>query len=134
MTTQEIDYQLTRLNQERDEIQTRIDWLNGQRSKLESLEITGSWCNEKFDFDNLPHDKIVGVMLAFGGTWYKSPGAAEGTIDYVSKVEGVTVRCWSGQPPPSCKIVEVVEEVPAVPASKRIVRKLICKEPEAATV
>lgn len=134
MTNVEIDYQIRRLKDECSTIQARIDWLETQRPKLIELETEGSWCNEKFDFDNLPHEKIVKVMLAFGGKWEKAPGVVDGTIDYTATVDGVLVRCWSGQPPPSCKIVEVEEIIPAVPESKRIVRKLVCKEPEMETV
>jgi hypothetical protein len=80
------------------------------------------------DFDYLPHNKVVRVLLTFPGKWTKEP-ASEGRINYILKYSAkLTIRCYQGNPPPNCQIIEVEEEVPAVPASIRKVKKLVCKE------
>lgn len=76
------------------------------------------------DFDNLSHSEVMAVVKAFPGKWNKNiNGAYSDRIDYTSTFDGSQVRCWSGEPPPSCRIIE--EEVP-VPATTRIVRRLQC--------
>jgi len=82
----------------------------------------------QIDFDRLKHDEIVRVMMAFKmGRWNKSVnGASEDRVDYVATSDDMTIRCWSGEPPPHCKIVEVDEVVPAQPETTRSVRKLQC--------
>lgn len=93
---------------------------------LEEHEIGASIFCEIIDFDHLPHDKVVKVIQAFPGKWNKEP--QEFGVHYTTTYEGQKLRCYNGEPPPSCKIIEVEEDVPATPARKRIVRKLQCPE------
>lgn len=87
---------------------------------------------QSIDFNHLRHNQIIQVVSTFGGKWEKTPTGIDERIDYQTKIDGVTIRCWAGEPPPSCKIVEEEIEVPAQPARKQIVRKLVCKETEVA--
>jgi len=112
----------------------RIAWLETKRAAIEATGLDISSAFGSVDFDNLPHADVVKVMLALPGRWNKTPGSSEGTINYEAEIDGVNVRCWCGEPPPSCKIVEVEEVVPAQPETRRMVKKMICKEPEAAEV
>ncbi len=79
----------------------------------------------------MPHKEIVQAVRAIGGKWQKSLNTSYGEspkIDYVTELDGVQVRCWAGEPPPSCRIVEVEEHVPAqvIPAKVVKVRKMVC--------
>ena len=95
---------------------------------LDSIEIEASFFGDNIDFDNLPHDKIVQIIKALNaGKWTKTP-AEEGTIHYSTTIEGVGIRCYKGEPPPNCKVVEYLEEVPeqVIPAKFVTKRKLVC--------
>jgi len=128
MTTKE--HILTNLHRELDHTQTRINILNSI-SELDQLEFyanfySGAEC--QIDFDNLKHDEVIKVIAAVGGKWEKtlSIGAVE-RINYQTTKNGVTYRCWQGEPPPNCKIIDVIETIPAQ-AERTITRKrLVCQ-------
>jgi hypothetical protein len=95
---------------------------------LENIDVDASFCGDKIDFDNLPHAKIIEVVKALNsGKWSKTP-AENGTVNYTTTVGEVDSRCWQGEPPPNCKIVEYLEEVPEqiIPAKVVTKRKLVC--------
>lgn len=114
-----------------EEIKTRVErikWLKKHRTKLEPLpNASRSSPSGGMDFDNLSHADVVKVIKALGGKWKKLP-AHNNTIDYETEVNGTRIRCYQGQPPPSCKIIEVEEFVPEqiIPASIRKVKKMVC--------
>lgn len=114
----------------------RLKWLRKNRKKLADLP-DGYMYGERLDFDTLPHAEVIKVVKALGGKWKKSKnGAKEGRVDYEQKIGPVEVRCWAGEPPPSCRMVEVEEEVPEqiipakpeeiIPAHKVKRFKMIC--------
>jgi hypothetical protein len=111
-----------------------IAWLEKHGDKFDSLAAPGSiYSASLIDFDNLTHPQIIEVIKTFPGKWDKTPSSAKSDrIDYITEFDGVRLRCWQGEPPPSCKIVEVMEDVPAQPASQRLVRKIVCPEGVAA--
>lgn len=86
----------------------------------------------KIDFDYLKHSDIMRVIKHIPGEWIKSPALDPTKIDYIlDMVElDLQVRCWAGEPPPSCKIVEEEVIVPeqVIPARVEIRRKLVCNE------
>jgi len=75
------------------------------------------------------HGQIIAIIRIIGGKWNKT--VADGdkiTYTREEQINGITIQCYKGEPPPSCRIEEIEEDVPAQPAGKRIVRKLVCKE------
>lgn len=108
--------------------------------KLEQLP-GATICGSYIDFDRLEHADVIKVIRTFGGKWKKSLNGTE-RVDYERKLDcGITLRCWNGKPPPSCRVVEIEEEVPEqvipakpaeperiIPAHKRKVRKMICTD------
>lgn len=132
-----VDSQISRLTAEVLEAMEQIKYLIANRTKLEALP-GGAYCGHdpkkgvpRIDFDNLTHSQVVQVVRAFGGKWDKTVADSDKSrVDYQTRepVSGVTIRCWQGEPPPSCKIVEVEEEIPAtvVPARKVKVKKMVC--------
>ena len=91
-------------------------------------------CGDSLDFDNRPHEQVIAIMSHLkAGKWEKNVGFDGKSVDYTNKtlVPGWTVRFWGAAPPPNCKLVEEevdVPEVPAVPATKKKVWKMVCKE------
>ena len=82
-------------------------------------------------------EQLTDFLLSFGGNWnkeindyypdkmnYRRDIRLENGIAYSIKATEVT-------PPDSCKIVEVEEDVPA---TKRMVKKIVCPEPTTASV
>ena len=126
--TKEIDKLMEFLDREIGERRQFKRWVAKHRDKLESLPFGAQLWDGRCDFNSLTHDEILLVMKAFpAGDWEKSPcGGAGITIDYNTVFDGMRVRCWNGQPPPSCRIVEEEVEIPAQPARKEIVRKMVC--------
>ena len=115
----------------------KIRWLRRHRAKLE-LAPDGRFCGEYLDFDYLPHKRTIEVVRTIGGKWKKTPAICEhlsNKIDYTTELEGVKVRVYAGDPPPSCRIVEVEELIPeqVIPAHVKKVRKMVC-QPELSAV
>ncbi len=114
----------------------RIKWLRERKKVLEALP-DGSFCGEFVDFDYLEHQDIIKVVRNLGGKWSKKLNSVhQGKIDYEQQIAGVTVRCYAGKPPPSCRLIDVEEDVPeqVIPAHKRIVKKMICTDAEPVAV
>ena len=112
-------------------IQKRIEWLVEHQKELEKLP-DGGFYTGGLDFDHLPHKEIVKVIRALGGKWTKE-SVNENKITYATEIDGLQVRCWSGEPPPSCKLVEVEEHVPekVIPAHTVKKTKLVCSPGQA---
>lgn len=110
-----------------EELLKFINWLQKHKALLDLLPFQPVFVSNHCDFDCLPHDGVLQVIKAFNaGKWLKTPNG-EATVDYETEIDGMIVRCWHGEPPPSCKIVE--EQV-LVPARLETVRKLVCPKGE----
>lgn len=118
------------------DIRQKIKFLQEHAKPLESLP-EANFCGNRLDFDCLPHPEVIRVVRSLGGKWKKSknesanPGKTK--IDYEAQMGEIFVRCWGGDPPPSCRLVEVEEDVPeqvipakVIPAHKKKVLKMIC--------
>jgi hypothetical protein len=89
-----------------------------------------SWAsyNQSIDFDYPDREATLAIIKAFGGKWDKVVNGDK--VNYSTTTSnGLRIRIYGGTPPPSCKIIEVEEYVPAVPATTRTVRILQCVEP-----
>lgn len=119
-----LDYEIQRLH-------TRRANLVLIGPKADELNLEWSLCNEHLDFDQLPHSAVIRVLKHFGGDWDKTPAPDSDKINYTrtEPLHGFLIRCWCGEPPPSCRIIEEEVEVPEqiVPAHTKTVRKLVCK-------
>lgn len=74
---------------------------------------------------NLTREHALEVMQSLSaGRWEKRicPGHTT-RVDYTATIDGITVRIYGAEAPPTCRIVE--EEVD-VPAHKEIKRTLVC--------
>jgi hypothetical protein len=94
--------------------------------KIDELDLKCHWFGDSLDFDNLKHNEVMKVILAFPGEWKKELNST--SINYTCKYNDYTIRCWMGEPPPSCKIEEYTEVQPSryVPESVVIKHRLIC--------
>ncbi len=129
-----IQDQLKSIDRHIEQLKTQKQWIIEHFDQLESLpEFSSTSGFNMLDFDNLEHADILRVIKAIGGKWDKQPLDYQGEprVNYVGELDGIQIRCWAGKPPPSCKIIEVDEDVPAQPATTRKVKKLVCKEMEA---
>lgn len=117
---------IQRLNEEIEQRQTllrEITEIDLGDLDVEPCIMSGS----RIDFDNLSHDKVINVIKAVGGKWDKTPASEGGRINYSTTKNGIYFQCWSGKPPPNCKIVEVFETIPAQPERVVTRRKLVCQ-------
>jgi hypothetical protein len=104
-----------------------LDWVRRNAAKLDSLPFAPRFWNGFCDYDSLKHTEVVQVILAFPcGHWLKESMGE--TVNYIGHFDGVTVRCWAGEAPPSCQIVEEKVLVPErwVPERWETVRRLVC--------
>ena len=127
-TPQEIRWQeeLVKIQDQINAKQKLHSFYISHKAKFLSLPPLG-YTYGPIDFDNLSHNDIVKVMLAFPGKWTKTINNLR--IDYRLQVEdNITIRCYSGEPPPSCQIVEKEVEVPEtyVPAHTEKRKVLKC--------
>src|SRR5205814_769409 len=122
---------LKQLDNEKAAIARLEAFILTHKEKLDALGLDLSNYFGNIDFDRLTHSEIVRVIQTFPGTWTKTPSASHDNdprIDYSTTYDGMKLRCWAGQPPPNCKIVEETVEVPPQPATTKTVRKLVCTE------
>lgn len=132
MTTQEkIDFLLREIRR----LGKQIRWLRKHQVKLEALPTSVTCGSEKVDFENLSHADVIKVIRAFGGKWKKEP-IGDNQINYVTDIDGLLVRCWRGEPPPNCRVIEVEEMIPerVIPAQVIKRKKLVCQPAFAATI
>jgi hypothetical protein len=103
-------------------------FLRKEADFIESLECTPSIWNENIDFDYPSHADAIKIIRHFGGRWNKSYLANR--VNYTQIADGMTLRLYEGEPPPSCRIVEEMVDVPetVIPARRELVKKLVCRE------
>lgn len=118
----------TRLDEQRMQVNRRAVALAALKNELEQLWLPCSFFDAIIDFDCLPHADVIKVIKLFGGKWKKEPGAHDATVHYTTTYKGIELRCYSGSPPPNCKVVEVEELIPSHYEPERRVkrRKLVC--------
>jgi hypothetical protein len=76
------------------------------------------------------HEIVTTIMQRIaGGKWNKEYSGSY--INYINTTYHPTlqIRIYGSPPPPSCKLVEYEEEVPAQPARKVKKVKIVCDEP-----
>ena len=129
-------------------IDERISFLNLQIAQLNALKeliasdftvetasVSGTgFCYIDIDFPSRA-DVVNILKVLHVGKWEKSKVSNESEkLNYISPpiIGDVAVRLWAAQPPGSCRIVEETVEVPetVVPAHTKIVKRLVCSEPE----
>lgn len=101
-------------------------WVLKHKALFDEVGSEAQFWAGNVDFNHLTHAQVLKVMRTFkAGKWNKtvSSHSQEARIDYTATFDGVSVRCYAGHPPPSCKIVE---EVVLIPAHQEVVRKLVC--------
>ena len=127
-TMNAVDTEIERLVGRIAALNQKVEWLRQHREKLAEVpKISIGWM-DTIDFDNLTHSEVIQVIQALGGTWSKELNADKTKVDYTATIDGESVRCWAGEPPPSCRIVQVEEVIPAQPARTQMVSKLVCNE------
>lgn len=122
---------LERLAEEATAIHERIERVKSLPG-LDDLDLPAYIFGAIIDFDTLSHPEVIRVIKAIGGKWDKTPSGQCARIDYQTEVQGQIIRCWAGEPPPNCKIVEVDEIIPAQPERIEKKRKLVCQEAQPA--
>lgn len=115
----------------RAEIQKRIDRL-GKLDLIPGLDkvelpVHPSFCGEYFDFDYLTHPQTIHLIGCLGGKWEKTLSSG-GTINYETMLNGVRVRVYSGEPPPSCRVIMEDVVIPAQPERIEKRRKIVCTD------
>lgn len=110
-------------------LRKRLEWLEANRETIDAIGVEVSLISETIDLDNPTRDQVLQIIKAFGaGEWEKTPSAHDpATIDYVTEIDGMTLRMYAAPPPPSCRVVEEWVDVPAVPATRVKKLKLECK-------
>jgi len=116
---------------ERDE--KIIEALNLIAERLPSLECSHSVQIAGIDFDRPTREQTLEIIRGLAaGKWVKSVNYDGDKLNYVNDTmfAGLSLRIWASPPPPSCRIIEIEEDVPEqiVAAHKKKVRKLVCSE------
>lgn len=122
-----------------DEIQSRIDEAQEMLQRMQLLEpllaSTGllhkcTMYGDIVDIEETTHEESVLFIKTLGGRWDKEYMESKINYERAEKLHGFRVRIWQGEPPASCKIVEVEEYFPEtiIAAHTRKVRKLQCVE------
>jgi len=124
MTT--YDKLTSKLKREIEERQQQLEFLETIENELKAISVDAVFYGDGIDFDNLTHPQTINVIKAFGGDWEKTPSGSEAKIDYERQVNGKRIRVWGGEPPPNCKLVDVIETIPAQPERVVTRKKLVC--------
>src|ERR1035438_1585713 len=98
-------------------------------NQLEDV-VKPSFYVDYIDFNYPTRESVIKILLALGGSWAKTIGANKNTITYTrtEPLDGMNLRIWCGAPPPSCRIVKVIKQIPEtlVPAHEETCEELIC--------
>lgn len=131
-----LDSALRELHERIDLNQQRINFLRKHRNFLnELLESSNlcldTWSHKGFDFNWPKRDQVNAILLHFGGKWTKTYEDNK-ELHYTQEIDGLRIRLYCAELPPSCKIVEERIEHPAetvtVPARTEVRRKIVCNE------
>ncbi len=101
-----------------------VEFIEKHRSIFEEHLVAPTHYPQSVDIDNPSREDALALMKAFGGKWTKNVNGVN--VDYWQKIGDAIVRLWSTPPPPSCRVVEVEEIVPAKPEEKVIRKRLVC--------
>lgn len=127
-----VDLEIKNLIEANKRNHEKIRWLRKHRAQLEPVPLQGQmYGDHNVDFNLLPHADVIKVIRAVGGKWKKTLNTSadkKPRIDYETEVDGYRIRCWAGEPPPTCRLVEVEEEIPeqVIPAHKIKKVKMVC--------
>ena len=84
----------------------------------------------QIDINSLEHEDALRAMKALtAGRWERKESGIGGKLDYITTIDGWTVRLWAAGPPDSCRVVEEEYEIPAVPAKIGTRKRVICAKP-----
>lgn len=73
----------------------------------------------------LSRDQALAVIKSLGGRWNKQVNPTySDRIDYLTEINGVPIEIYGTDPPSSCRIELVTEEIPAHTVTRR---QLVCK-------
>jgi hypothetical protein len=118
---------IEKIQNEISDLEQKLEKIKALPETFDNLELEPQLWGNHIDFNYLEHDQVTKVISAVGGKWNKTP-ESNATINYEQALDnGLRIRCYSGKPPPNCKIVEVIETIPAVPERTVTVRKLVCQ-------
>ena len=83
---------------------------------------------QKVDFNQATRLEIIAIMYYFTGKWSKEYLGTQ--LNYIQVIDGVTVRIYDAELPPSCKIVDEIIDIEAVtiPARTEVRKKIVCNE------
>lgn len=127
------------INSTRDALNAQIVRINERLGKLERLrgimrrlplklidkvrEYEGN-----MDLDYLTREEaLLAIDCLEAGKWTKSANnGVEGTLDYETHIDGIRVRLWAAGPPESCRVVDEIQIIPAVPEQRVVRKRLIC--------
>jgi hypothetical protein len=84
---------------------------------------------DHLDFNNPNREATLAALQLFGGNWNKEL-CHDATINYVQKIDGFTLRLYGAAPPPSCRLEEFEEIIPAQPERREKRLKLVCDDKE----
>ena len=121
------------INERIDYFKKQQDWLSLHAEKIEEIGLEVSWSQWSgfIDYDHLTREQTLDVIKAWGGTWQKEYGQSfeDGKINYIRKIDGMTVRIWSAPPPDSCQLIEEEIQIPeqVIPAHTEKKMKLVCQ-------
>jgi len=114
------------------ESNTEIEFFEKFGLQLKGLPNPNIVGSDRLDFDRANRAETLEIIKRFPGKWDKT---VEGTeMHYTLRLEKPIlgqirlVRIYGGTPPPCCHIVETIEDVPA---TTRVVRRLVCDDEEA---
>jgi hypothetical protein len=128
-----LEQEIKEENSRRDKFDKCVSWLQTHAEELDAAGVEAEiyTYTNSIDFNNLPHNKIVKVMVIVkGGEWKKE--YRDNVIDYTTTVGGLSFRCWAGEPPSNCILVEELVVIPStyVPEHTEKRLKLQCIDKE----
>lgn len=111
--------------------QVYIAFLEEHKDKIARVGTVPNFWQDNCDFDALERPQLLIALKEFPGKWNKHPNYLDDGINYCleGKVSDLNVRCYNGEPPPSCKIEETVEYKIVPERVERVVkRKIVCPD------
>jgi len=112
------------------EIAANIEWLEANKSWIEEVGICPQFSGTTVLFYSPKHDQVIRIIREVGGRFAKRYDQTTITYSWYADDYSRSILLCDSQPPGSCKMIPVIETVPAHWEPEKIVKgfKLQCRE------
>ncbi len=102
-----------------------LDFVEANAEKFDLIGVTPNiYTDTQIDLDNPTREQVLIAIKQFPGKWNK--GKHADIMHYESIIDGIKIRLWATELPPSCKVETRTVVIPAQPERIEEVQEIVC--------